>query len=198
MLSSQRIRAKRMARTAVGWLGRRSDTAWWGDPKNLHASWGERTALMVTAIPANSVVLELGAGTGALASLLPPGCRYIPSDLVARTPETKVCDLDARPFPDWSALGVTVTVLSGVLEYVHRIEEAAAWLARTAPLCVVSYCPVNLRFPGERTVKALMRAQNGWVNSLTEREFTSAFQRAGLHGEQFAKWRGHVLYRFER
>lgn len=198
VLSSLKERAPRFARTLTTLLTRRSDTAWWGENQNLSARWDERTRLIAGLVPVNSVVLEFGAGQQNLKQWLPPGCRYLPSDLVLRTPETLVCDLNARPLPDLSAHGASVTVLSGVLEYVFRIDEVASWLARTAPTCIVSYCPAKVRFPGERTLKRALRAEYGWVNTLTADEFAREFERAGFRGGPSERWREHLIYRFER
>jgi hypothetical protein len=191
-------RARRLARTVRMLVMGRSDTDWWGDANNLHVGWAGRSEAMARMLPAGSVVLEFGAGDQSLKRHLPEGSRYLPSDLVQRTQETIVCDLNLRPLPDFSSLGATTTVLSGVLEYVHRVDEVALWLATVAPMCLVSYCPAKVRFAGERALRLAVRAENGWVSALTSDELVASFKRAGFDGGAVDRWRGHQIYRFER
>jgi hypothetical protein len=58
---------------------------------------------MVAPVPAGSTVIDVGAGRMAARSLLPPGCTYVPMDMVARDPSTVVCDLNRGPLPELTA-----------------------------------------------------------------------------------------------
>src|SRR5437016_14683058 len=62
----------------------------WASLYNHDVAWEARTEALASMIVPNSVVLEFGAGRRALENKLPPNCRYIPSDLVSRGPETIV------------------------------------------------------------------------------------------------------------
>jgi hypothetical protein len=54
---------------------------------------------MARGIRPGSRVVDVGAGAQALRSALPPHCTYVPIDIVQRTPDTVVCDLNREDPP---------------------------------------------------------------------------------------------------
>ena len=151
----------------------------WADLGNHDPQWDRRSEQIADLIPARSRIVEFGAGRRQLERYLPPGCVYFPSDLVSRGPGTIVCDLNARPLPDLSALNLDVAVFGGVLEYLVDLYGVAAWLARQAPLCIASYeCAFSRPGSLARMVESLARVRAGWVNTYNEdqlREIFAAF-----------------------
>lgn len=168
-----------------------TDVARWSSPAGFEDYWVERNQLLAKHVPAGAVVLEFGAGLRDLEKLLPPGCRYTPSDLVDRGPGTIVCDLNARPlavFPPQD-----VVVLSGVLEYLHAPGEVLAWLAETAPLLLLSYAA------WDGSAEALMRRRgNGFVNDLNDAEFDVLLRGAGWEVALIGGWHEQGLWRCRR
>lgn len=81
---------------------------------------------MVLRIGPGSRVLDVGAGAQTTRRHLPANCVYIPLDLVARTPETIVCDLNKDTLP---SVQVDWAVVSGVIEYVVDAPRFLAELA---------------------------------------------------------------------
>lgn len=167
---------------------RSSDIGRWSDPASFEGYWVERNRLLAAAIPPGASVLEFGAGMRELEKLLPPGCRYTPSDLVSRGPDTLVCDLNTRPLPefprhDW-------IVLSGVLEYLHEPEAVLAWLRSTAPAMLLSYATSD---GGERDIAS--RRGNGFVNDFAAKSLSAMLTRAGWRGEVIGRWHGQLLLR---
>ncbi|RYM07981.1 hypothetical protein [Sphingobium cupriresistens] len=70
-----------------------SDFARWSRDNVFPPQWDERTAAMRKMIPdfVKSVV-DFGCGAMALRAMLPPEFKYIPLDIVSRSPDTVVMD----------------------------------------------------------------------------------------------------------
>ena len=188
------------ARTLFLKAASRSDYRRWRNARNLEASWDSRTELMARLVPPNTRVLELGAGRQILRHLLHSSCTYFALDLVARTPETIVCDLNKRPLPDLRAGHFDVAMLSGVLEYIHDVPSFVGWLAGQVRICIASYC---CHYPHRSAtgdfIQRSLRLQGGWVNSLTEEDFVQLFTNAGFRCTAKENWiEAQRIFVFER
>ncbi len=146
-----------------------SDIARWRDGRNLDPQWDVRAARAARHVPPGAHVLDLGAGLQALRHLLPEGCRYTPSDLVARTPDTLVADLNRGEFP---ACRCEVVTALGVLEYIHRLDLLLARMRQAAPRAIVSYSVVVGGEPADRL-------KHGWMNSFTQPALPDVVAAAG-------------------
>jgi len=148
---------------------RGTDTARWAQQDNLATQWDARAATAAKFIPAGSSVLDIGAGAMALGSLLAPGCKYQPADVVERRPGCFVVDLNRREFPpgtyDW------VTFL-GVLEYIHEPRWPLEQAAKAAPRMIVTYCT-------DIGADPVLRRGLGWVNDLPADAFRRELEAAG-------------------
>ena len=178
----------------------RSDYHRWRNDRNLHSSWDSRTELMARLVPPNTRVLELGAGRQILRHLLHPSCTYFALDLVARTPETIVCDLNGRALPDLRWGHFDVAVLSGVLEYIHDVPSFVDWLAAQVRICIASYC---CHYPHKSAtgdlIRRNLRLQGGWVNSLTEQDLVRLFTNVGFRCTTKENWiEAQTIFVFER
>lgn len=158
----------------------------WGAQDSLRSEWNERTALMAGLIPENSTVLEYGAGNEHLRTRLPKGCTYQPSDIVARSEHTFVCDLNET----FSALDRKwdVIVFSGVLEYIHDLQKLLNDVRGSCGTCILSYA----------TTDALecmtTRMRSGWVNHLSAEALEAMIARAQFSITQKQQWNGQDIY----
>ncbi len=163
-----------------------TDYARWSHNDSLQPNWDERTILMARYIEPGAYVVEFGAGAQAIRAVLPAGCHYLPSDLVARTPDTLVCDLnschpDLPERPD-------VAVFSGVLEYINDVPGLFDWLLTRFNCVIFSYATL------EHTPSLITRRNNGWVNDYAQDQIARIVARAGFQGGTVERWRGHVIF----
>jgi hypothetical protein len=170
--------------TALGvrWLAR-TDVARWADLGRHDPAWDARTRRIGALVPKGARVVEFGAGRRQLEACLDASCRYVPSDLVSRGPDTLVLDLNRRPLPDLSPLKLDAAVFGGVLEYVGDLRTLVGWVARHVALCIASYeCAATRPGTVGRLREAVDRATMGWVNSYTEDALVALFRAAGFTG----------------
>lgn len=178
-----RYLARASAVPPVGHRTRRSNDRWL-DGQALDESWDERSRLMARSIPAASRVVDVGAGAQALRSALPPDCIYVPIDVVSRTPDTIVCDLNRDQPP---ALSADYLVASGLLEYITDVPRLVSWMASTAPHIILSY-------EGADGQSRYYRRKSGWVNDYTNSEVRELLRRHGLSVMESATWRQQTIY----
>jgi hypothetical protein len=160
----------------------------WLDDSSLDESWDERSRLMARSIQPGSRVVDVGAGAQALRSALPTGCTYVPIDIVQRTPDTIVCDLNRDDLP---RLAADYLIASGVLEYITDVDRLIAWMTSVAPRIVLSYETAD----GETRYH---RRKSGWVNDYTEREVCELVRRHDLAVAESAAWRRQTIYWLQR
>jgi hypothetical protein len=141
---------------------------------------------MAAYIPSGASVIEFGAGAQVLRMALAAESRYSPYDLVARTPDTLVCDLNSS-YPDIDG-DAEVVVFSGVLEYIHDLPGLFDWLHGHVEQVVFSYATY------EHTPSLLARRKNGWVNDFTEDQILQIIEKTGFSGSAVKRWRGHVIF----
>lgn len=189
----------KVAATGLRKVLRQSDYKRWANLNNFLGWWASRTERIARLIPADSRVLEFGAGNRRLESLLAPGCTYLPSDLVDRGPGTVICDLNKRPLPDLSYLILHVAVFVGVLEYVNDLPTLIEWLEGQVTVCVLSYeCMRSRPFSLRRIAEVFHRAYYGYVSYYTEKELLALFDRNGFACEKNETWRDQELFVFAK
>jgi hypothetical protein len=171
------------AHTLALCLRNASDRSRWQDEHALLGAWDERTALLARLVPPNSSVIEFGAGRMVLPSFLPPGCTYTPSDIVKRSPDTIVIDLNSREL--LSIPTHDVAVFSGVLEYIHDVPRLARHLARATPTVVTSYAA---RRASRFGLTWFRRRSSGWVNDYTAHELIRLFESSGFVCTKTSEW----------
>lgn len=162
----------------------------WGKEKNLYSDWDERTILMSQFIPKNSSVLEFGAARLVLKKHLPKGCSYMPSDIVSRSPDTIVFDLNKDNSSQFEKYDVIF--FSGVLEYVNDVKKLIKGLSLKTSKFVVSYAPL------ENYSNLENRKKNGWVNNYHIKDFINIFEISGFKGVEVANWRGQRIMVFNK
>jgi len=187
----------RVARNLSHRVLNRSDQQRWSDLTNHEKWWDERTAKIARLIPAGSRVIEFGAGRRQLANVLDSSCSYTPSDLVERGPGTFVCDLNQRPLPSLSHLGADTAVFGGVLEYIHDVQSLVKWLAEHVSTCVASYaCTSTEDRMASRMRHGTSRYYYGYMNSYSEADLISLFQRAGFRCIARDPWNAQRMFVF--
>lgn len=188
----QRMRKSyRALRTMALRAAGRNDISRWADIDTYDVGWNERTYMLAAWIPEGSRVLEFGAGRQALKDRLPPNCTYFPSDLVKRTDDTLVHDLNQRPFAPMPACDVMV--LSGVLEYVADLDEVVAHLAKHCSRIVTSYAAIELT----HNTNVVDRRAAGWINDYSVETLQALFHRHGFTTTETKRWGNQVLFCFE-
>lgn len=180
-------------------LRQRTDYSRWADTRNIYASWESRTQRAAALVPKGSRVIEFGAGNRTLERHLDKSCTYTPSDIVARGPETIICDLNLRPLPDLGVGAYDVAVLMGVLEYIRDMPSVLDWLTELVPTCVLSYaCAQGSRYSPRRVFASVGRLKSGWLNSYREKEIRSLFNERGCAQLHEESWENQRLFVFSR
>ena len=158
----------------------------WSHAESLDDQWDERTTLMAGMITPNSSVLEFGAGKEHLRELLPQGCLYQPSDIVMRSDQTLICDLNIE-FPTLQQK-VDYIVFSGVLEYVHDVQRVMHLVRANCGACLVSYASTD-------ALECMTtRMRSGWVNHLSRATFETILKNANFTVIEKRVWRGQDIY----
>lgn len=168
-----------------------SDTLRWSQPDSLAVGWDERVRHLAEFIPADSRVIEFGAGHMALRRFLPTGCTYTATDLVARDDQCEVYDLNAdrlQPITNQD-----VAFLSGVLEYVHDVPRCIDHLtACGVSTWVLSYAARDRSWWRLRVIRRAL----GWVNDYSTAELEALFSSRGFRLDATKIWKGQRLYRW--
>ncbi|RTL78617.1 MAG: class I SAM-dependent methyltransferase [Hyphomicrobiales bacterium] len=163
-----------------------TDVGRWQSPENLSPDWDERTALIAALVPAGSSVIEFGAARLVLRRHLDPSCSYQPVDLVKRSDDTIVFDLNGA-LPKLPQQ-YDVAIFSGVLEYVHDLGRIMEWLPRISRSVIFSYAVTDM------LSDPVTRRQNGWVNSFSDKEIRRIVGMAGLDVRSSQPWRQQIIY----
>ena len=162
--------ATRARTTELLLAARSSDGARWANPQELQIGAAERAATAAVHVPPGSRVLDLGAGALALRDqLVSAGCQYTAADLLARSADCRVVDLNQGQFP---AGEFDVVALLEVLEFMHDVPALLALCRQAAGRLIVLY---NVSH-GEPVVQ---RRQQGWFNDYDQASLESLLQAAG-------------------
>lgn len=162
---------ERLRRRIVVKTGK-TDIRRWTNLRSHEPAWGIRSAFAAAACHESRYVCDLGCGMQLLRSLLPPHITYLPADLHNWTPDTAICDLNAKILPvAYLERADTVTML-GVLEYIYDPIWLLANLASFIDMLVVSYNPKDFTH--------VDRPSNGWVNAYSLVELVRVFHSNGF------------------
>jgi hypothetical protein len=176
----------------------RSDYKRWGDARNLEVWWEARTQKLAAMVPAGTRVIEFGAGAGALERYLAPDCTYVASDLIERSPDTFVCDLNRRPLPNLHPLRANVAVFAGVLEYLRDVPSVASWLSDHVRYCVASYAVARPAGLVRALAAGARRTYFGYMNSYSEIDLVALFRRSGFACLRTDSWNDQRLFLFAK
>lgn len=162
----------------------------WKREENLLAEWDSRTRIIADLIPDGADVIEFGAGRMILKDMLGVGTRYQPTDIVARTEETLVCDLNRETIV--LPKKYSHAIFSGVLEYVRSIPHLVSSISLKVEWVIVSYSAVD------HLPDIVQRKKNGWVSHLSEAELLAVFAENGFQLKDVRTWREQNIYVLQR
>ena len=159
----------------------------WRKNSELHDNWNERTQLLGDYISSDSRIIEFGSGNMFLKDYLNARF-YTPTDIVKRFDETIVCDLN-KPI-ELDLQNYDTAVFSGVLEYVHDIDNVFAQLEKKkVSQVLLSYCCSDI-------VK-LSREKNGWLSDLTKPEIENIFNAHNYDIKDYKEWNNQSIFALE-
>lgn len=161
--------------------------------KNLSEtpSWDERNQLMAAMVPANSSVLDVGAGSMTIQGYLPPGCSYQPVDCVKGCETTLIAEFNEGLIPVIDRK-YDIAICSGVLEYIASPTEFLQTVAAWANKVLLSYAVF------EYTPMIAKRRAGGWINDLNIVQMDQILFDAGLRYRIRAVWKGQLIYELQR
>jgi hypothetical protein len=154
-------------------LQKTTDLLRWSNVAALERGWDARAKVAARFILPGARVLDLGCGRMALRRFLSEQCSYRGCDLVAREPDTIVCNFNAGEFPDEAAQAADVIVMLGVLEYIVDVDAFLGRLRQAGRHVVISYSP-------REWSAGIDRAALGWFNALSLHDLALLFARSGF------------------
>ena len=158
----------RLSQTLMGING--SEGVRWAYPTELLPGADHRASLAAQHILPGASVMDLGAGAMRLQAALPPGCKYLPIDLVRFTEIGEVLDLNQGQFPERSV--DTVAALE-VMQYIHDVPALLRRCAAAAPNLILSY-------PLAATDEASeARRREGWFNDFDKKTLIDMLDSTG-------------------
>lgn len=148
-----------------------SDTERWERPVSVQRLWEMRTRVAAGMIAPSSRVLDLGCGAMALRDHLPPGCTYIAADLVKRSKDTHLIELNKGIWPAVSADCVTAL---GLLEYIYDVRSFMAGVRVCGPILILTY---HIR-ADPSIAAAEARIKMGWLSDFSQSDIVRAVEQA--------------------
>ncbi len=136
-----------------------------------------RKMFLMSDIMSKKTVCDIGCGKQQAKPILKelnPAAEYVGFDLYDHCPDTIVCDFNNSdyPPPQSNCQSETLTLLSGVLEYIYtrKLRRFISFIASISDACVLSY------------VHSDVRGSKGkiWVNDLSQIDILRLFRRAGF------------------
>ena len=131
----------------------------WLHDESFCPAWEYRSVFAAAMCADSRSVCDIGCGMQSLRSFLPKGVRYLPADLVKRSDDTEVCDLNRKQLPTAHLSRADTVTLLGVIEYLLDPAWVFESLSPRIEKIVVSYVPVDLL--------KVDRRKRGWVNDFS-------------------------------
>ncbi|MFZ4679374.1 MAG: hypothetical protein ACOYLP_04325 [Flavobacterium sp.] len=167
---------------------KQSDINRWKNSNELFEDWDQRTSILGNYIAPGSKVIEFGSGNMSLKKMLPKNCTYTPSDIVKRTEETIVCDLNEPISFDLSFYNTAV--FSGVFEYVYDIDIVFKQLEKHIPHIILSYACSDICTHN--------RLINGWLSEFTEKQLLDIFAKYSYDVIDKQEWRQQTIFNLNK
>lgn len=133
---------------------------WEGADLLQNEPWLPRAQKASMFVMPGEKVLDLGCGLQLPRQFLEQKCTYLPCDMVQRTPDTIVCDLNKNEFPEGQFDSV---LMLGVLEYIPDIEFVLKKLQTCSKKVIFTYCLPKTLTP--RTLE--LRSSYRWLTHWT-------------------------------
>ena len=163
---------------------RASDGARWADPARIGEGAEARAAIAAPYIKPGEMVLDLGCGTMALRKLVPADVKYIPADLVMRSADCYLTDLNQHFYyvdelfpaaPTYEGRYDWVTLLE-VTEFLHDLPRVFERVRKSSRGLIVSY---RVMAPDIDDAGKDRRRAAGYLNDITAERFEEYLTRAG-------------------
>jgi len=167
---------------------KQSDINRWKNSNELFEDWNQRTSILGNYITPGSKVIEFGSGNMSLKKMLPENCTYTPSDIVKRTEETIVCDLNEPISFDLSFYNTAV--FSGVFEYVYDVDNVFKQLENHIPHIILSYACSDICTHN--------RLINGWLSEFTEKQLLDIFAKYSYDVIDKQEWRQQTIFNLNK
>jgi hypothetical protein len=167
---------------------KQSDINRWKNSNELFEDWDQRTSILGNYITPGSKVIEFGSGNMSLKKMLPKKCTYTPSDIVKRTEETIVCDLNEPISFDLSFYNTAV--FSGVCEYVYDIDTVFKQLEKHVPHIILSYACSDICTHN--------RLINGWLSEFTEKQLLDIFAKYSYDVIDKQEWSQQTIFNLKK
>lgn len=167
---------------------KRTDIKRWEENRNLFKDWNERTAILGSFVKHNSRVVEFGAGNKSLEKYIPGNCFYTPTDIVKRSSDFLICDLNETIDVDLS--NYDTAVFSGVLEYVYDIDKVFEQLPDNIKTVLLSYSCSD--------ISQANRLENGWLSDYSSKVLEGIFLDHQYSVQDLKLWRNQSIYKLER
>ena len=167
---------------------KQSDINRWKNSNELFEDWDQRTSILGNYITPGSKVIEFGSGNMSLKKMLPKKCTYTPSDIVKRTEEIIVCDLNEPISFDLSLYNTAV--FSGVFEYVYDIDTVFKQLEKHIPHIILSYACSDICTHN--------RLINGWLSEFTEKQLLDIFAKYSYDVIDKQEWRQQTIFNLNK
>jgi FkbM family methyltransferase len=176
--------AEKIAETERFIAAKSSDGSKWVPPENLKVGVELRAELASRRIPPTTSVLDLGCGNMTLKIFLGQNNQYSCADLIQRTADCQIADLNQNQFPTGQYDSIAILE---VLEYIHDIPFVLKKARQAAKQLLVTYTV-------RRSEPLEARRIRGWFSDLTEAEFKDALTAAGWTVKETLSDRGALLF----
>jgi hypothetical protein len=151
------------------------------------SKWHSRYEMLVRYVRPFDRVLELGCGSQHLRGLLHETCRYTPTDVIQRTPDCHVVDLNSSSLPSLAAHDICIA--AGVFEYVADVSAVIDWACSLADSLAFSYCTTN-DYPSIEK----RHFEYGWFSHLTHDALLASCSTRGISCTRVGRWHRQNLY----
>lgn len=167
---------------------KQSDINRWKNSNELFEDWNQRTAILGSYVSPGAKVIEFGSGNMSLKAELPENCTYTPSDIVKRTEETIVCDLNQPISFDLSIYDTAI--FSGVFEYVYDVDAVFKQLEKHVDHLILSYACSDICTHN--------RLVNGWLSDFTQKQLLDIFVKYNYEVITKQEWRQQTIFNLRK
>jgi hypothetical protein len=167
---------------------KQSDINRWKNSSELFEDWNQRTSILGSYVTPGAKVIEFGSGNMSLKAELPENCTYTPSDIVKRTEETIICDLN-QPI-SFDLFIYDTAVFSGVFEYVYDIDAVFKQLEKHINHLILSYACSDICTHN--------RLINGWLSDYKEEQLLEIFQKYKYQVINKQEWRQQTIFNLQK
>jgi hypothetical protein len=152
------------------------------------AKWRSRYEILAAYARPFDSVLELGCGSQHLRHLLHPTCNYVPSDVIQRSDDCLVIDLNSGSLPKFEVT-FDLCIAAGVFEYVADVGAAIAWSCTLATALVFSYATTD-DYPDINQ----RHFEYGWFSHLQDGALIEMCKDYGIACTSVSRWHRQNVY----